>query len=430
MRDVLLKITGVIVNGTAKAEVFEGNVDRLEDGWVLGWAWTPGNPTERITVDVLVDGVRVTGGKAEIYRADLERCGKGDGRYGFEIRIPHDIKDGEPHEVHIFYGETTRDLQGSPLLVTPDHGDQTQIGGSRGMRYRSRFGGFWTDLTYAHTLVEGKRALRWISEAEAALLDTWINEGFTIIPQAVRHHLIDEVDQTVERIWNGTSQDQYYVEFWERDHKTIQPAGPKFRDKQVKVLDLYAHSGAARQIVFAPPIVRFLTLVFERPLLAFQSLYFRWGSTQDIHQDSAFVKVSSPMELTASWIALEDVRPNSGELEYYVGSHELEDYLFEGAFKWMPFRSPEYHTFITSLRTRSEARGLKLQRFLPKKGDVLIWSADLAHGGSKDVMTGVTRKSLVTHYCPANCDPVYAQPGLKYPRHRFDDVASYTFAPR
>jgi ectoine hydroxylase-related dioxygenase (phytanoyl-CoA dioxygenase family) len=53
----------------------------------------------------------------------------------------------------------------------------------------------------------------------------------------------------------------------------------------------------------------------ERPALAFQSLYFRWGSRQDIHQDTVFVKVSSPMEMVASWVALEDIQTDSGELD-------------------------------------------------------------------------------------------------------------------
>lgn len=70
--------------------------------------------------------------------------------------------------------------------------------------------------------------------------------------------------------------------------------------------------------------------MFERPAVGFQSLYFRWGSQQAVHQDTAFVKVSSPMEFAASWIALEDIKSGSGELEYYIGSHRLDDYCFTG----------------------------------------------------------------------------------------------------
>jgi hypothetical protein len=44
-------------------------------------------------------------------------------------------------------------------------------------------------------------------------------------------------------------------------------------------------------------------------------------------------------------------------------------------------------------------------RFHPKKGDALIWHADLVHGGSPRTLAGVTRQSLVTHYAPVDVDP-------------------------
>jgi hypothetical protein len=65
------------------------------------------------------------------------------------------------------------------------------------------------------------------------------------------------------------------------------------------------------------------------------------------------------MRLMASWVALEDIQPDSGELEYYVGSHTLEDYLFDGHHKWMPFRSTECQQFVASLHARSQASGVR-----------------------------------------------------------------------
>ena len=134
--------------------------------------------------------------------------------------------------------------------------------------------------------------------------------------------------------------------------------------------------------------------------------------------------------MAASWVALEDVSPESGELEYYVGSHRLEDYLFDGRFKWMPFRSPEYSAFVESLHVRSHAQGLPRQRFLPRKGDALIWSADLVHGGSAGARAGITRQSLVTHYCPAACSPAYGNAGIVRTREQYSDSAFYACSPR
>jgi len=50
---------------------------------------------------------------------------------------------------------------------------------------------------------------------------------------------------------------------------------------------------------------------------------------------------------------------------------------------------------------------LTLQRFLARKGDALIWAADLAHGGSPITDPRLTRRSLVTHYTPESTAPAY-----------------------
>ena len=144
---------------------------------------------------------------------------------------------------------------------------------------------------------------------------------------------------------------------------------------------------------------------------AFQSLGFYYGSQQELHQDSAFVRVSSPLEFVASWIALEDISPGSGELEYYPGSHALPHYLFGGKYLWVDVGDPELQLFSGGLQSRARDAGLSPQRFLAKKGDVLIWSAGLMHGGSPVELPDRTRKSLVTHYCPADLNPMYAYKG-------------------
>jgi ectoine hydroxylase-related dioxygenase (phytanoyl-CoA dioxygenase family) len=129
-----------------------------------------------------------------------------------------------------------------------------------------------------------------------------------------------------------------------------------------------------------------------------------------MHQDTAYVVVSSPLQLSAAWIALEDVQPGSGELMYYRGSHRLPEYLFSGEHKhWSPERDgPEQHAeWARLLNENAERLGMERQTFLARKGDVLIWSADLAHGGSPVTDASLTRRSLVGHFCPAGVDPNY-----------------------
>jgi phytanoyl-CoA hydroxylase len=413
------------------AQIFDGCVDRSESGWILGWAWRTDRPLERLRVDVYVGTARVATSVADIYRPDLERAGKGDGRHAFEVRLPRLAAESDP-SVRIVFAATNQDLPGSPFTITAHETASSRNDVPQpppGATYRSRFGGLWPDLSNALELIAEKQTRRHIAGEDADRLRSWIAQGFVVLPSAVDAELIDQLDAEVDEIWNGASPHRCFVESWENGVSAIQLAGPGFKDLPVKLLDLYAHSETARRIVFAPSILRFLTLLFEQAPVAFQSLYFRGGSRQDAHQDTAFVKVSSPMRLAASWIALEDIQQDSGELEYYVRSHLLDDYLFEGRHKWMPFKSPEYDAYVASLHTRSRAQGLERRKFRPKKGDALIWSADLVHGGSRDIAPGLTRKSIVTHYCPSDCEPIYSGDvaAVRYPVY---GTASYTVEQR
>ena len=102
-----------------------------------------------------------------------------------------------------------------------------------------------------------------------------------------------------------------------------------------KVLDTVMLLPTGPDLSFSPQIGRFLEEVFGDKALAFQSLHFEVGSTQEIHQDTAYVVVDhEPLKLIASWIALEDIEPGSGELIYYVGGHRIPEYIYaDGASK-------------------------------------------------------------------------------------------------
>lgn len=131
-----------------------------------------------------------------------------------------------------------------------------------------------------------------------------------------------------------------------------------------------------------------------------------------MHQDTAYVVVSSPLKVAACWIALEDIEPGSGELCYYEGSHHLPDFPFRANSKhWSPERDGNelHQQFLESLHVNSKAMNFPLRKFQPKRGDALLWHADLAHGGAEisHPNFNVTRRSLVAHYCPISVNPLY-----------------------
>jgi len=291
--------------------------------------------------------------------------------------------------------------------------------------FRSAFGGLWTDQGNALDLVEGKLELGRITQTQAKLLRQFITDGYVILKNAVPALSLWRARRALEAAYTGKIRNLKFC----CPHLGFEVGDwtPGVQNVPAKALELHARSRAVRDAIFAPAISDFLGLIFERPAMASQTLGFWRGSTQGAHQDTAYVTYSLPLQFAASWIALEDVKAGAGELFYFAGSQRLEDFLYDGRFKgvsegrrmipgWDP--KPEETAHSDGLVQRSAAAGHEERTFLARKGDVLIWAADLAHGG-KPFTTDHTRRSIVTHYCPRDVAPLYFESGpRKIYRHR------------
>lgn len=279
--------------------------------------------------------------------------------------------------------------------------------------YLSRFGGFWTDTRGTRAELERLRREDVVDDEEARLLQFWIDNGYVVLPHVLDEPDVAAVQRAIDRaIDTGSRQMTYWDE-------TGKQQGPARRDKlgaaECKVIDVHANLPEVQAAIFAPRLARFLELVMRSKAIAFQTLYFEHGSEQGVHQDTAFVYVEPALEFMASWIALEDIQPGSGELMYYPGSHRLADALFgHPPGKALLPGDPAAPTYSAQLARRCESAGLTLEHFRPRRGDALIWAADLAHGGSARRGTH-TRRSLVTHYCPLHRRPPYATGSLFAP---------------
>lgn len=291
--------------------------------------------------------------------------------------------------------------------------------------FRSAFGGLWTDRGDALDLVEGKLELGRVTAHQAQLLRAFITDGYVVLKGAVPPLTLWRARRALAAAYAGKipglkfSCPELGVD--------VGPWKPGMTEVPAKALELHAHSRAVRDAIFAPAISRFLRLIFDRPALASQTLGFWRGSAQGAHQDTAYVTYTLPMQFAASWIALEDVCAGAGELFYYAGSQRLGDFLYDGEFKgvseglrlrpgWRP--QPEEEAHQRSLVSRSAQEGCEERTFLARRGDALIWAADLAHGG-KPISLERSRRSIVSHYCPAEVAPLYFESSpRKIWRHR------------
>jgi hypothetical protein len=263
-------------------------------------------------------------------------------------------------------------------------------------------GELWIDASDAPARIASLN----VSKGTADHLKYFWENGYTIFRGVVP----DEATTTVATEMTTVSQhpERYVIR---RQGKYVDPADVKSLGPGGRVIDIYGVSPAARSAIYPQPIAEFLMTLFGEPAIAMQSLNFEYGSQQAIHQDTAYVVSTKPLSLAASWIALEDVTPGSGELIYYPGSHRFKHYMFGGDSKaWAQNVHGEaaHKEFLAQLHEQAKAMGMKQESFLAKKGDVLIWHADLAHGGAR-ITNKNTRRSLVVHFCPESVKPAYVK---------------------
>lgn len=233
----------------------------------------------------------------------------------------------------------------------------------------------------------------------------FISKGVTVLKAAVDVDIIDKFLSNVDD-FNFLLNNEIYSSYG----LTIQKIKDTSIDKPLtKLLDLYVNIDSASDVLCCDAVKEFLELMFDEKAKLFQSLYFKKGSTQSLHQDPTYVVVDKyPHNLIASWIALEDVKEGSGELVYVLGSHTKLVFRYKNnKIHWSANEdgneSHNHHLHCI----RELAKELTLTQHLPKKGDVLFWHAGLVHGGSPIENINLTRKSIVGHYCPASTVPYY-----------------------
>ncbi len=258
-------------------------------------------------------------------------------------------------------------------------------------------------------------------------VDHFIRQGYSIFRGAVPPGLIDRVLADKQSLY---AQPERFV---------VRDRGAYVDTTRItglgvghRIIDLYGVSAAARDAVFSPPVAAFMHAIFGEPAIGIQSLNFEYGSQQAMHQDTAYVVSSRPMALAAAWLALEDVTVGTGELMFYPGGHRMRHFLFNGgrSKSWAQGRDGvEVHQqYLKQLHAQAKAMGLKEDRFLARKGDVLVWHADLPHGGSRITQAG-TRLSLVTHFAPLSVKANYRQViGAAY--HELAHASGHYFSSR
>ena len=183
-----------------------------------------------------------------------------------------------------------------------------------------------------------------------------------------------------------------------------------------RVQDAWLRSKAVRRLAPHPKVMAALSTAYGRKPFAFQTLNFQRGTQQAVHSDTIHFHSEPERFMCGVWVALEDITPGAGPLEYVEGSHKLPVLTMQAAGVNRPEPRPQDYDlhYIPALHGRLAAAGLPHATALPKKGQAVVWAANLAHGGSAITDPASTRRSLVTHMFFRDClyyTPMTSDPG-------------------
>jgi hypothetical protein len=200
----------------------------------------------------------------------------------------------------------------------------------------------------------------------------------------------------------------------------------------LRLQDGWKQCDAVRQLALHPVVLELLRTLYGREPFCFQTLNFPVGSQQHFHSDAVHFHSYPHGFMCGVWMALEDIQSDSGPLVYYPRSHRLpyRSAQTEGLSPAEVEAEPHPQRLFEPIwRQEVKRHGLRSKSYLPRQGQVLVWHANLLHGGLPVKNRGRTRWSQVNHFFFADClyttpmhsfEPAAGGPCLRQPR----DVAT------
>jgi ectoine hydroxylase-related dioxygenase (phytanoyl-CoA dioxygenase family) len=198
--------------------------------------------------------------------------------------------------------------------------------------------------------------------------------------------------------------------------------------KTGRIQDAWKFNANVKALAIAPRVLDLLADLYGRKPLPFQTLNFPVGTEQHVHSDTLHFNSKPPGYMCGVWVALEDIDLENGPVEYYPGSHKLPEITIEDVDRagyvkhsfferfrtalldirhanrpgrrYAEFIYKSYETFIGDM---IKQLGIEPHYATLKKGQALLWTANLLHGGSRQHDKRRTRHSQVTHYFFEDC---------------------------
>jgi hypothetical protein len=268
----------------------------------------------------------------------------------------------------------------------------------------------WLDRPDAHDRIAERLASGEITPNEADLCRKWARDGYVILEAFYSPALMDETWAAYEAaIATGQAKPPPHPIFYDGD-----PLPGRLQN-------VHCFVPAMDRMFHEPRVNRVISVLLGAKSKPLQTIIGHKATEQKEHSDSIHMTTYPAGYVAATWLAYEDIGPDCGPLVYYPGSHKLP-YLLSEDLGIAP--TQDYGAYGSlyepAIQRLIAERGFERKHFTAKKGDVLVWHANLLHGGSRRNNYMLSRKALVCHYLAEGVvsyhdlfgTPTYVQLGL------------------
>ena len=186
-----------------------------------------------------------------------------------------------------------------------------------------------------------------------------------------------------------------------------------------RIVEAWKYSNNVAKLANNSKLKKILNFLYKSKPLPFSTINFIGGTEQPFHSDYIHFGSIPHKYLVGAWFALEKTNKFNGALRVIPGSHKfpLIDYQDLKLKKPMNIAELEknYRIYEDYIKKFIKTKRLKFKELYVKKGEVILWAANLLHGGSKVKNKKLTRKSQVTHFHFRDSE-IYYNPGFSEPK--------------
>ena len=206
------------------------------------------------------------------------------------------------------------------------------------------------------------------------------------------------------------------------DEKTKYHADHFQYTESKRIFEHWRKSAAIAKLTMHPGIIDTLSYLYDEEPFPFSTINFIKGSNQPLHSDTIHFHTTPHLWMVGVWVAFEDVDETNGSLRIVPGSHKWPVYEYHNLNLPHPDdiedgEAANYRVYEDFLVELVKAKKATEKIVKLRKGQALIWAANMLHGGCN--VEGVTdlsktRLTQANHYffkgCSKHYHPMFSRP--------------------